>query len=175
VNLDKAGYCARRPQLRGTHPEHPEENLVRTALVGGVLATLSLTTMAATGALAGGNGAARSGLSPMTTDDSQQCEAGSGAGENGFAIVNAPGKPGEARFVNGEVSLKNGAPNATYMVKLSDGDACLPEGMLTTNGQGNGNAHLNDATLTGGGTFFVVLVDASTMKEAYATAPVTVN
>jgi len=131
-----------------------------------------MAVAAATSASAGGNGAARSGLSPQQGSGSNQCVAGSGAGENGFAIVNAPGQPGNARFVNGEVSLKNAAPNHTYMVELNDGNGCLPEGAITTNGQGNGNAHLNDATLSNG-TFYVVLLDGA--NEAYATAPVTVN
>jgi hypothetical protein len=147
---------------------------VRKTLLGGVVAALALSTAAATGALAGGNGAARSGLSPQAGDNNNQCVAGSGAGTNGFAIVTAPGQPGNARFVNGEVSLKNGAANSAYTVWIVDGDGnCLPEGALTTNGQGNGNHHLNDATLTSG-TFYVVLQDAQG-KEAFASAPVTVN
>lgn len=128
---------------------------------------------AATSASAGGNGAARTGLSATTTQSTDQCVPGSGSGENGFAIVNAPGKPGEPRFVNGEVSLKRGEPNSVYTVWINDGDKCLPEGMLTTNAEGNGNHHLNDASL-GKGTFYVVLQD-SKGNEAFATAPVTVN
>ena len=144
---------------------------MRTTLL---LASVAVVAVAgATAASAGGNGAARSGLSPQTGQNNDQCVPGSGAGTNGFAIVNAPGKPGEARFVNGEVSLKNGPANSTYTVWINDGDNCLPEGTLTTNGQGNGNHHLTDATLSSG-TFYVVLQDAS-MKEAFAPAPVTVN
>jgi hypothetical protein len=148
--------------------------LVRKSLLLASVAVLAVG--AATSASAGGNGAARSGLSPQTGSSTNQCVAGSGAGTNGFAIVNAPGQPGNARFVNGEVSLKNASPNTTYMVTINDNSssACMPEGVLTTNGQGNGNAHLNDATLSDG-TFYVVLVDSTTMKEAFASAPVTVN
>jgi hypothetical protein len=147
---------------------------VRKTVMGGVAAALALSTAAATGALAGGNGAARSGLSPQAGSDSSQCVPGSGAGTNGFAIVNAPGQPGNARFVNGEVSLKRGAADSAYTVWIVDSDGnCLPAGALTTNGQGNGNAHLNDASLSDG-TFYVVLQDA-TGKEAFASAPVTVN
>lgn len=147
---------------------------MRKTLLGGVVAALALSTAAATGALAGGNGAARSGLSPQAGSNNNQCVAGSGAGTNGFVIVNAPGQPGNARFVNGEVSLKNGPANTAYTVWLVDGSGnCLPEGALTTNGQGNGNAHLNDASLSNG-TFYVVLQDA-TGNEQFASAPVTVN
>ena len=147
---------------------------MRKTVLGGAVAVLALSTAAATGALAGGNGAARSGLSPQAGSNNNQCVAGSGAGTNGFVIVNAPGQPGNARFVNGEVSLKNGPANTAYTVWLVDGSGnCLPEGALATNGQGNGNAHLNDASLSNG-TFYVVLQDA-TGKEQFASAPVTVN
>jgi len=147
---------------------------VRTTLVTGTTLALALTTAVAGSALAGGNGAARSGLSPQAGDTTDQCVAGTGAGTNGFVIVNAPGQPGNARFVNGEVSLKNGPANAAYTVWLADeSGTCLPEGALTTNGQGNGNAHLNDASLSNG-TFYVVLRDAAG-NEQFASAPVTVS
>jgi hypothetical protein len=140
----------------------------------GVTAMLAVSAAAATSASAGGNGAARSTLTPTTSSDmNDQCKPSTGGTNNGFAIVNAPGKPGEARFVNGEVSLKRGVPGA-YTVWLVGSDGkCLPQGPLVTNDVGNGNAHLNLAT-TGGGTFYVVLQDDS-MQEAYATTPVTVS
>ena len=142
---------------------------MRSALLLASVAVVALGGAAS----AGGNGAARSGLSPQAGSNNDQCVAGSGSGTNGFAIVNAPGKPGEPRFVNGEVSLKRGAANSVYTVWINDGSNCLLEGMLATNGVGNGNHHLNDASL-GKGTFYVVLQDASG-NEAFATAPVTVN
>ena len=147
---------------------------MRKVILGGIGVTLAVGMAAAGGALAGGNGAQRSGLSPQAGDNNSQCKPGSGAGTNGFVIVNAPGQPGNARFVNGEVSLKNGTPNTAYIVNLAGTDGkCLPEGMLMTNGQGNGNHHLNDATLKNG-TYYVVLQD-SQMQEQYASAAVTVN
>ena len=147
---------------------------MRKIITGGIVATLAVATAASTGAFAGGNGAQRSGLSPQAGDNSNQCVAGSGAGTNGFVIVNAPGQPGNARFVNGEVSLKNGPANSVFSVWLaSDSNNCLPEGMLATNGQGNGNHHLNDATLKNG-TYYVVLKDAQG-NEQFASAPVSVN
>jgi hypothetical protein len=136
--------------------------------------TLGVSIAAAGGAFAGGNGAQKSGLSPTAGDNNSQCNAGTGAGTNGFVIINAPGKPGAARFVNGEVSLKRGTPNSVYTVWLAtDSNNCMPEGMLATNGQGNGNHHLNDAALKNG-TYYVVLQDDQ-MQEAFASAPVTVN
>lgn len=148
---------------------------MRVTLVSTAVLALALSTVAATTASAGGNGAQRSGLSPQAGSNDDQCVVGSGAGTNGFAIVNAPGKPGSARFVNGEVSLKRGPASTTYTVNIAKpGGTCLPEGVLVTNGQGNGNAHLNDASLKGGGTFYVVLKDASG-NEQFATGAVTVS
>lgn len=147
---------------------------MRKPILGGIAATASLGVVLASGAFAGGNGAGRSGLSPQSGNDTSQCVAGTGAGTNGFAIVNAPGQPGNARFVNGEVSLKGGDANSAYTVWLVDSNGnCLPEGALTTNTVGNGNAHLNDATLSGG-TFYVVLQDDQ-MKEQFASGPITVK
>lgn len=149
---------------------------MRKLITGGVAVTLAVATAAATGAFAGGNGAQRSGLSPTSGTSTNQCQPGSGAGTNGFVIFNAPGQPGNASKLIGEVSLKQGAPNATYMVQVASDDGnnnCMPEGTLTTNGVGNGNAHIADLTL-GNGSFYVVLIDSST-KEAFASGPVSVN
>ena len=147
---------------------------MRKMLTGGVAVTLAVAAAAATGAFAGGNGAQRSGLSPQSGSMAMQCKPGSGAGTNGFVMLNAPGQPGNANKLIGEVSLKNATPNTTYMVAVSVGDQnCMPEGSLTTNGQGNGNAHIADSSLTNG-SFYVVLTDMSS-KEVFASAPVTVN
>src|SRR3954467_619624 len=98
-------------------------------ITGGIAVSLAVVTAAATGAFAGGNGAARSGLSPRAgSTTGGQCQAGSGSGTNGFVILNAPGKPGAANKLIGEVSLKRGTPDTTYMVKVSVGNNnCMPE------------------------------------------------
>src|SRR3954462_2039374 len=116
---------------------------LQKVITGGIAVTLAVATATATGAFAGGNGAQRSGLSPQGGSLTSQCEQGSGAGGNGFVILNAPGQPGNASKLIGEVSLKNATPDTTYMVTVSvvGSNHCMPEGMLTTNGQGNGNAH----------------------------------
>src|SRR5436853_5026741 len=75
---------------------------MRKIILGCVAATLGVSTALAAGAFADGNGAQRSGLSPQSGNNNNQCVAGSGAGTNGFVIINAPGQPGHARFVNGE-------------------------------------------------------------------------
>ena len=147
---------------------------MRKFITVGTLAAVALGVATASVALAGGNGAQRSGLSPQAGSMMGQCEPGSGRGSNGFVMLNAPGKPGAANKLVGEVSLKRGAPNTTYMVAVSVGaNNCMPEGTLTTNGVGNGNAHIDDPTL-GTGTFYVVLTDTMG-NEAYASAPVTAN
>jgi len=147
---------------------------MRKIILGCVAATLGVSTALAAGAFAGGNGAQRSGLSPQSGNNNNQCVAGSGAGTNGFVIINAPGQPGHARFVNGEVSLKRGPADSVFSVWIVDSQGnCMPEGALTTNGVGNGNAHLNDASLSSG-TFYVVLQDHNG-HEAFASAPVAAN
>jgi hypothetical protein len=148
---------------------------VRKIVIGGAAAALAASTALATGVFAGGNGAQRSGLSPQSGGmTAGQCQASDGTGGNGFVIFNAPGKPGAASKLIGEVSLKNAAPNTTYMVAVSVGaDNCMPEGSLTTNEVGNGNAHIADPTL-GSGSFYLVLTDESG-SEAYASGPVTVS
>ena len=141
---------------------------MRKLITGGIAVTLGLSTALAAGAFAGGNGAQVSPLGPQSGSTTSQCVAGT-AGGNGFVIVNAPGKPGAARFVNGEVSLKNGPANTTFKVELSNGDNnCQLAGALVTNGQGNGNAHLDSAGTSG--SYYVVLQDASG-NEVYASAP----
>ena len=151
---------------------------MRKIIIGGAAAALGVATALTSGASAGGNGADRSGLSPTagnsTTND--QCVEGSGASTNGFVILNAPGPPGAAKKLIGEVSLKNGAPNATYLVNVAPqggNDTCMMEATLTTNGQGNGNAHVADGGLFNG-SYYVVLQDA-TGQEQYATGELDVN
>lgn len=156
---------------------------MRAILVGGTAAVLAVATAGAAGALAAGNGAQVSGLSPQKNTSNTDCATpGSGSHSNGFAMLNAPGQPGNARLVNGEVSLQGGPANAMYTVTLAEvkpspipgqtQTTCLTEGALTTNGQGNGNAHLADASLTGG-TYYVVLSDAN--GEEFASGEVTVR
>lgn len=143
-------------------------------MVGSIAAALGVTTAFAVGASAGGNGAQQSGLSLQGGSMTGQCEAGSGGGGNGFVILNAPGQPGNASKLIGEVSLKNATPNTTYMVAVSVGsNNCMPAGSIKTNTVGNGNAHIADPSL-GSGTFYVVITDSSG-NEVYASGPVAVK
>lgn len=146
---------------------------MRKTILGGIAVTASLGAMLASGAFAGGNGAQVSGLAPQAGNTTSNCQPGSGAGGNGFVIINAPGQPGNARFVNGEVSLKNGPADSVFMVEVADSNGnCTPDGALTTNTVGNGNAHIDTAGTSG--SYYVVLVDSSG-SEAYASAPVQAN
>lgn len=149
---------------------------MRRTVIGGAVVALGISTVFASGALAGGNGAARSGLSPTSgSATSGQCVEGSGASGNGFAMLNAPGQPGAAIKLLGEVHLINAAPSSVYTVNVSvaGSNQCMPEGVINTNGQGIGNAHLADSSL-GNGSFYVVIQD-SAGNEVYATGLLTVN
>jgi len=146
--------------------------MVRKVVFGGLAASLAVSVTFATGALAGGNGAMKSSLGPVS--GSTTCSPSRGS--NGWAILNAPGAPGAATFVNGEVHLVGAPPGTTYMIEIgmSSGNACTPTmDMLTTNGQGIGNGHIDVPMMTGG-TYFVALFDTAG-SEQYASSPVTVS
>jgi hypothetical protein len=145
-------------------------------VVGGISVALGVSTVLASGAFAGGQGADRqnlySAVHSNTGDD--QCQVGTPSQPAGFTIFNAPGKPGATIKFNGEVSLKDGAPDTLYDVYLvPDGGSCdVIAAMLLTNGQGNGNAHLTDPTQSAG-TYYVVLQVAG--AEQFATPVSTVT
>ena len=143
----------------------------RIALVSaiGLIAAAAGTAIAGT---ADGQGAQKRALVPtVTQSNTDECQPGATSPGRGFAILNAPGKVGSVSKVNGEVSLKKGPPNTTFFVDLAQNGTCVPQGMFTTNGQGNGNFHINQPGALGAGPYYVVLKD-SAMQEAYATAPV---
>jgi len=151
---------------------------LRKIVVGGIGLVLGVSTVLASGAFAGGNGAQHSGLSPQAGNNNDQCVIGSGDATNGFVMLNAPGKPGDANKLLGEVSLKRGPANADFIVNVAvdDGnDNCVPEGTLHTNGVGNGNAHIADTSGLKNGSYYVVLQNASDMSEAFASGDLTVN
>jgi hypothetical protein len=107
-----------------------------------------------------GNGAVKSGLAAVSGLAPAVCQAApSSAGKqtpNGFVVLNAPGKPGQAHKLIGEVSLKGARPGA-YDVRLVQGAGCgASVGTLTVNEQGNGNLHFEQAD-KGSGTWHVVL------------------
>lgn len=148
---------------------------MRKIVIGAVAATFAASAAFGTAVFAGGNGAEQSGISPQSGSlAGGQCQSSDGTGGNGFVMFNAPGQPGNANKLIGEVALKSAAPNTTYMVAVSVGNNnCMPEGSLTTNEVGNGNAHIADPTLANG-TFYLVLTDDAG-NEVYASGPVSVN
>src|SRR4051812_36301349 len=82
---------------------------LRKIVIGGIAAALTVSTAAATGAFAAGQGGGKDGnpgarkvaLVPTQGSNNNQCQAGTtGSSTNGFAIVNAPGKPDFAQKVN---------------------------------------------------------------------------
>ena len=126
-----------------------------------------------------GNGAQKAGVAssgipylacaPASGSDSQ--------GTNGFAVLNAPGKPGSPKKIVGELALKNAQPG-TYDVSLSTGTGCGTKvATLTVGANGNGNASVAAAG-NGAGQYYVVLtqplLDAALPGSAakYASVPV---
>ena len=148
---------------------------MRKIVIGGITAAFAASAAFGTAVFAGGNGAEHSGIAPQSGSTlGGQCQSSDGSGGNGFVMFNAPGQPGNANKLIGEVALKNATPNTSYMVSVSVGNNnCMPETTLTTNEVGNGNAHIADTSLANG-TFYVVLLDSSG-NEVYASGPVSVN
>jgi hypothetical protein len=80
------------------------------------------------------------------------CTSGltSGTPTDSFAVINT-----HAGNISAEVAVKGLEPNTTYQVDLvqtPSGESCLQspgETSLTTNGQGNGNAHWSEPILSG--------------------------
>jgi hypothetical protein len=116
-------------------------------------------------ALAGnssGGGAQKSGLSVV---ESKNCQPGSGVQAFGFAILNTNGKPGSSKAVLGEISIKGGTPNGMYaaMLEMVNGSSCAATGVgtISTNGQGNGNGHIDQLAGMGAGDYYVFLCNMS--------------
>jgi hypothetical protein len=148
---------------------------VKTTLACAAAVTLVCgAAVAASAGTADGQGAQKRPLDAVTTDATDQCqESGSSDATTGaafgFVILNAPGRSGATDRVTGEVALKKAGPSQVFSVFLAQDGNCVPAGMLTTNNQGNGNAHIDQPAL--GGTYYVVLQDVD-MSERYASSPV---
>lgn len=161
----------------------------RTVLTSTLLAVAVGTAGLASAAPGKGAGAQKSGLAPTSSAlPSSSCSSAnpSTAGQqtaNGFAVLNAPGKPGSApagRKVVGEVALKS-APAGTYDVRLSNaaGSCGTSVGTLTVGQSGSGNTAFS--TPGGAGTYYVVLTQPSPLAplfgpvQKFSTAPVTLR
>jgi hypothetical protein len=129
-----------------------------------------------------GNGSQKSGVASAGIPY-LACTAASGTGTqgaNGFAVLNAPGKPGSPKKIVGELALRNAQPG-TYDVKLSTGVGCGTQvATLTVGSNGNGNASI--ASAGGAGSYYVVAtqtvasaLETQSLPAQYASALVTLN
>ena len=154
--------------------------LRKAALAGAVLAMSVLGGPALAGTSTGA-GAQKAQL--VERSRSNDCRPGTATDSNsaqpsGFVILNSTGQPMSTGGIQGEVSLKNGVPNATYAVNLQSGsnNNCMPQGMLSTNGEGNGNFHISTMEMGSTNHYWVVLKEMmpsmSGAKSEYASASV---
>jgi hypothetical protein len=129
-----------------------------------------------------GNGAQKAGVSSSGIPY-LSCTPASGTGTqgaNGFAVLNAPGKPGSPKKIVGELALRNAQPG-TYDVRLSTGSGCgSTVGTLTVGPNGNGNASI--ASPGSAGNYFVVAtqtvasaIAGQSLPAQYASALVTLR
>jgi hypothetical protein len=112
-----------------------------------VLLTLVVAGVTAGVAAGGGNGSDKFVL--RGPDSSADCDTGGlpgNTGDGGFAVINAPSDG----TVEATVSLKGVAPNTTYNVYLIQGgaDCVTVDATITTNGQGNGTAHVFEPSVS---------------------------
>lgn len=143
---------------------------MKRLVVGGAVLALGVAgTGLSFAGTADGQGAQKRALT-VTDESNGGCNPGGDAtgGPNGFVILNAAGKVGDVQQVVGEVSLKN-APG-TYTVELAVDGTCTPQGVLTTNSQGNGNFHISLPSGFGS-TYFVVLRAATGSSFASGSVP----
>jgi hypothetical protein len=134
-----------------------------------------------------GNGAQKAGLvdsSGLSLLDLCSAADPEDAGKQtatGFAVLNAPGKPGSPKKVVGEVAVKDAEPGV-YDVRLASpgGDACGESvGTLAVGENRQGAASITSAEKTPGAYYVVLLQDAPLpeiggllAQASYATAPV---
>ncbi|MGH2685066.1 MAG: hypothetical protein ACRDJP_06345 [Actinomycetota bacterium] len=156
---------------------------MRKALACAVaVAALSAATFAVPNAIAGtadGRGAQKRQLVQRAHTGPQQCAEGTptssnSARPNGFVIFNTNGMPGGQQTLIGQISLKSGTPNAIYTAFLqmvgSPANCQMPVGMLTTNGQGNGNLHFETMEMSPTGSYWIVLKQTPAGATEFATA-----
>jgi len=140
-----------------------------------VAAGLGILALAVGPAIAGSNGAKKATLfsaSPKRPMGNNCDRMQMGTTDQGFVVFNLPGQPGVGNgTVIVEASLKGGTSNATFDVYLKHGSSCDKlANPLSTNGQGNGNAH---NTASGGtGMYQGFLVNQANNDNAYISVPI---
>ena len=118
-----------------------------------------------------GQGAQKRALVPSSGNGAGDCEPGGtsdGKGA-GFVILNAAGKPDAPQKIVSTVSLKEGTPGTTYNVALAMDGTCAVLDTLTTNAEGNGNAHF-ELPFDVADEYWVVLSEGN--QARFASAPV---
>jgi hypothetical protein len=143
---------ARGSKRRASHPLRQEDNVRSICPIMMMAATLIVFPATAS-----------AGASKEVVFDKTEgiCASGltSGTPTDSFAVVNT-----HAGNVSAEVSLKGLAPNTTYQVDLvqtPSGESCVQvprETSLTTNGQGNGNAHWSESIQSEQTGVFVMVI-----------------
>jgi len=92
----------------------------------------------------------------------------------GFVVLNTNGKPGTDKDLIVQVSLKGATPNATYDIWINQDPGACPlltptaPGALTTNAQGNGNAHVQVPRGSGASNFWVSAVGGGQVLRSTA-------
>ena len=90
----------------------------------------------------------------------------------GFAVINTTGNG----VLQVQVSVKGGTPNATYDIWVNQDPGACPlavptaPGALTTNGQGNGNAHVQVPAVAGATMYWVSAVGGGQVLRSVAVA-----
>jgi hypothetical protein len=136
-----------------------------------------------------GNGAQKAGLAAVSGNSLVGCASATGAGSQsatGFAVLNAPGKPGSPRKIVGDVAVKDAAPG-TYDLRLagpSSGSCGVLLGTLTVGANRKGSSRVAAAS-QGEGVYYVVLsrqplagvpvLGGLVTQQQYASAPVTLR
>jgi hypothetical protein len=88
----------------------------------------------------------------------------------GFVVLNTNGNGG----LSAQVSVKGGTPNSTYDIWVNQDPGTCPLGVatapgaLTTNGQGNGNAHVTLPRVAGATNFWISAVGATQVLRSTA-------
>jgi hypothetical protein len=140
-----------------------------------VAAGLGVLALAVGPAIAGGNGAQKATLFPAgSKPPGGHCDKMQmGMTDQGFVVFNLPGQPGTGNgTVIVQTSLKGGTANAAYDIYLQkNGSGCTKlANPVSTNVQGNGNAH--NTTPGGPGTYQVFLENQAKSSNSYISVPV---
>ena len=116
---------------------------------------------------------AKAGKAPLFDSIPYTCELGAtetGGPTYGFAVMNMTGQG----MLQIEVSLKGATPNMTYDIWVNQDPGACPLGVptapaaLTTNSQGNGNAHVSMESVDGAENFWVSAVGGGQVLRSTA-------